>query len=182
MKELSLHILDLAQNSVEAGARKLTIVIDEDLAADRLTITITDDGAGMDAETVRRVVDPFVTTRTTRRFGLGLPLLDAATQRCAGRLVIQSAPGQGTKVAAEFQHSHIDRAPLGDLGATLATIIAANPELELDYRHRIDGRSFQLSTRELRARVGEIPLSHPEIILWIREYVAQELQQLRGGV
>ncbi len=173
MRELSLHILDIVQNSLEAGATHITIEIDEDLAEDRLTIRVIDNGRGMDAETLRRVTDPFFTTRTTRKVGLGLPLLKAAAEQCGGRLTIQSAPGQGTTVTAEFQHSHIDRAPLGDMPASLMTILLAEPPVEVRYIHRVNERRFELDTRELREALGDVPLTHPKVRQWLYEYLRQ---------
>lgn len=173
MRELSLHILDIVQNSLEAGATHITIEIDEDLAEDRLTIRVMDNGRGMDAETLRRVTDPFFTTRTTRKVGLGLPLLKAAAEQCNGRLTIQSAPGQGTTVTAEFQHSHIDRAPLGDMPASLMTILLAEQPVEVRYVHRVNERQFVLDTRELREALGDVPLTHPKVRQWLYEYLRQ---------
>ncbi len=173
MRELSLHLLDLVQNSLEAGATHITIEIEENLAEDRLTMRVTDNGRGMDADTVRRVTDPFFTTRKTRHVGLGLPLLKAAAELCAGRLTVQSAPGQGTTVIAEFQHSHIDRAPLGDMPATLMTILLAERPVDLHYAHRVNGREFVLDTRELREVLGEVPLTHPKVRQWLYDYLRQ---------
>ena len=123
MQELSLNILDIAENSVKAGASLITVAVCYRPAADRLTVTITDDGCGMDAETVRKVTDPFYTTRTTRRVGMGLPLWKMAAEMTGGAMTVESAPGVGTTVTAVFGLSHIDRLPLGDLPQTMATLI-----------------------------------------------------------
>lgn len=128
MKELALHILDIAENSVAAQAHNIVIHIAEDLSVDRLLIRVQDDGRGMDQITAQRVLDPFVTSRTTRKVGLGLPLLKAAAESCNGNLSIQSQVGKGTTVEVSFQHSHIDRMPLGDVAATLMSLIVAHPE------------------------------------------------------
>ncbi|MGQ9517705.1 MAG: ATP-binding protein [Anaerolineae bacterium] len=181
MRELSLHILDIVQNSLEAGAAHITIEIDENLAEDRLTIRVTDNGQGMDAETLRRVTDPFFTTRATRHVGLGIPLLKAAAEQCGGRLTVQSAPGQGTTVTAEFQHSHIDRAPLGDMPASLMTILLAERPVEVRYVHRMGGREFVLDTCELREVLGEVPLTHPKIRQWLYDYLRQGEAGLLGA-
>lgn len=179
MRELSLHILDVVQNSLEAGAAHITIEIDENLAEDRLIIRVTDDGRGMDAETLRRVMDPFFTTRTTRHVGLGIPLLKAVAEQCGGRLTVQSAPGRGTTVTAKFQHSHIDRAPLGDMPASLMTILLAERPVEVRYVHRVNEREFVLDTRELREVLGEVPLTHPKIRPWLYDYLRQGEAGLR---
>jgi len=180
MRELSLHLLDLIENAIEAGARSVDVSIIEDPAQDRLTIAVADDGRGMAPELAARAADPFTTTRTTRRVGLGLALLAAACERCQGSLDIQSTPGRGTTVTASFRRSHIDLAPLGDIAGTLATVIGGNPGIELTYHHVFGERQFCLSTRELKERLGEVPLNVPAICEWLREYVADGLAQLRG--
>lgn len=178
MRELSLHILDLLQNSLEAGANRLELEILEDTQENLLTITVTDNGRGMDAETLRRVSDPFFTTRTTRPVGLGIPLFKAAAQRCGGDLVITSQPGVGTRVVVTFQHNHIDRAPLGDLPSTLLSVLLARPDCTLRYRHRVDGREFSLDTEEMRQILGEVPLTHPEVRAWLEDYLRQGYAEL----
>ena len=139
MEDLSLHILDVLENSIAAEARHLRVVIEEDTRGDRLLLEIADDGKGMDEEMRSRVLDPFFTTRTTRRVGLGLPLLGQAAEQAGGSIEVISAPGEGTTVRAEFQLSHPDRKPLGDLGATLGAILAGRPDVELRFEYRRDG-------------------------------------------
>ncbi len=151
MRELSLHLLDLAENAVTAGARRVSITVEESPAEDRLTIRVADDGRGLPEEKLRRLEDPFVTTRTTRRVGLGLSLLAAAARRAGGGLTVRSTPGEGAEVIAEFRFHHIDRAPLGDVAATIAALIVGYPTVDFVYRHRIEEREIVLDTRELRA-------------------------------
>lgn len=189
MRELSLHILDIVQNSLAAGATTVDLMIEEDLAADRLTITVRDNGRGMDAATLARVTDPFFTSRSTRKVGLGIPLLKAATERCNGDLKITSQPGVGTTVTATFQHSNIDRAPLGDMTATLMTVILGGG-CELRYGHRVIGRpaaggsgnregegpkvqEFGFDTAEIKAELGDVPLTHPAVREWLRDFIAE---------
>ena len=159
MRELALHILDLVQNSVEAGASRVDLEIAEDTHADRLTIRVRDNGRGMKEELRRQATDPFVTTRRTRKIGLGLPLIDMSTRHCDGRLNLVSTPGQGTSVEAVWRFSHLDRPPLGDMSATVRALVAGNPELALVYRHWRDGREFILSTDEIAGMLGPVPLS-----------------------
>lgn len=173
MRELALHLLDVVENSLAAGARHITIEIDEDRAADRLTICVADDGRGMDAETARRALDPFFTTRKTRHVGLGLPLFKAAAERCNGSLTLTSEPGKGTLVRAEFQHSHIDRAPLGNLPATLLGLLLSDRPAEIRYTHRLDGREFVFDSAEVRAALGDVPLTHPLARDWLRDYLTE---------
>lgn len=183
MRELSFHILDVVENAIEAGARHVKLTIVEDLDADLLTIRVIDDGRGMDAEALRRVRDPFFTTRTTRHVGLGIPLLASATERCGGALAIDSQPGSGTSVVATFQHSHIDRAPLGDLPGTLICVLARNDELRLSYRHVViehgSERSFELDTDQVAEALGNLPRSLPAVREWLSDFVGQGETQLQ---
>ncbi|MCR4407902.1 MAG: ATP-binding protein [Anaerolineae bacterium] len=179
MRELSLHILDVLQNSLEAGASKVTLTIEEDLMADRLTITVTDNGRGMDADTVTKVLDPFFTTRTTRHVGLGLPLFAAAARRCNGDLVVESELGKGTTVRATFQHSHIDRAPLGDIRNTILSFLLAARPVDLHYVHRVNDRQFEFDTADIRAELGNVPLSHPAVRDWLSEFIAEGEQGIK---
>jgi hypothetical protein len=136
VKELSLHLLDLVENSVEAGARRVEISVEEDPAADRLAVSVRDDGRGMPPEVAAVAADAFVTSRATRGVGLGLALLSAAAEQAGGRMMIESAPGRGTEVRVEFQLSHLDRAPLGRIEDTLATVAALHPDVGVRYMHR----------------------------------------------
>lgn len=175
MRELSLHILDLLQNAREAQAKQVEVDIDENTAADRLTIVVRDDGRGMDAETQRRALDPFFTTRNTRHVGLGLPLLAAAARQCEGDLVVNSRPGQGTSVAATFRRSHVDRVPLGNMTDTLLAFLVGGegdgPELR--YCHRFDRSTYVFDTQAIRADVGDVPFSYPPLRAWLREAFAE---------
>jgi len=174
VRELSLHVLDVLENALAADATLIELEINEDSAANRLSIRVTDNGRGMDAETVARVSDPFFTTRTTRDIGLGLPLFRAAAQRCNGDLTLRSQRGVGTEVLAEFERDHLDRAPLGDMKSTLLGVILSDRVRDLRYEHRVDGRSFGLDTRELRAVLGDVPFTHPSVRDWLEEYLDQE--------
>jgi len=178
VQDLSLHILDIVENSLAAGARTVQMRIEEDLRADRMTIEITDDGCGMDEDMVKQALDPFFTTKTTRRVGLGLPLLTEACRICNGELCLQSCPGQGTTVKAMFQHSHIDRKPLGQMGDTLITLIVGHPEVDFLYEHRKDGRVFSLDTREIKSDLGDIPLNAPQVISALRTLILSGLEEL----
>ncbi len=129
MREIALHLLDIAENSVAAHASEIAISVSEDLVGDRLSAVVLDNGKGMDAEMVRLVVDPFVTSRTTRKVGLGIPLFKAAAEMCNGGFEIASEIGKGTRLSVEFQRSHIDRMPLGDLPGTILTLVVAFPEI-----------------------------------------------------
>ena len=186
MRELALHVLDILQNTVEAGATRATLTILEDVPADWLTITVADNGRGMDAATVARVTNPFYTTRTTRHVGLGLPLYAMAAEQAGGRLHITSAPGIGTTVRAEFQLSHPDRQPLGDMAGTLLAFLLSERTPELRYEHRRhqgsapgDDLSFEFDTADIRAELGDVPFSHPAVVHWLAEYLEEGEDVLR---
>ncbi len=176
MEDLSLHILDVAENGLRAGARRLWIRIREDLGADLLELEVEDDGRGMDPETAGRVLDPFVTSRTTRRVGLGLPLLQEAARMAGGDVQIVSRRGEGTQVRAHFRHGHIDRKPLGDMGSTLVALILDDEKVDVLYEHRRDGEIFRMDTAALRAELDPVPLDRPEVLQWIREHVREGLR------
>ena len=178
LRELSLHILDIAENSLNAGATRVTIEVLEDTRADQFIIRVADNGRGMDAEAVRRAGDPFFTTRTTRRVGLGIPFLKQATELCDGSFAIESALGKGTTITATFQHSHINRMPLGDLPNTILTLVVGNPQTDFVYRHRLDERFFEFDTRPIKAELGDVPLSEPSVIEYLRREISDSLAQI----
>lgn len=176
MPELSLNILDVAQNSVTAGSPVTTIAIVADSAADRLTIQIIDHGCGMTAEQVAKVTDPFYTTRTTRKVGLGVPFFKMAAELTGGSFKIESTVGQGTTVTAVFGLQHIDRMPLGDLAATMTSLIGPNPNLDFVLEYRVDDKHFTMDTREFRSVLGaDVPLSAPEVLTYIAEYINENM-------
>jgi hypothetical protein len=178
MKELALHILDVLENAAEAGATRVSLVIEEDRKADRMVIRVADNGRGMDPETAGRVTDPFVTTRTTRHVGLGLPLFSEAARRTDGSLRVDSVAGQGTTVTATFGLSHIDRAPLGDVPSAIMSILLSDRKMDLEYRHTRDGAEFRFDSRELCEELGDVQLSDPRIGSWVLDYLreGEELQ------
>ncbi len=179
MKELSLNILDIAENSVKARATLITIHLDE--TADTLTFTITDDGCGMREEILRGVMDPFYTTRTTRKVGMGIPLLKMAAEQTGGHITITSrheseyVDSHGTTLTALFHKNHIDFTPMGDIISTLTTLIQGSPEIDFDFRHEMEGKTVTLDTRQMREILGEdVPLSSPDVIRWIAEYLKEQ--------
>ena len=175
MKELSLHILDIAKNSVKAKANLIEVIINEDEEKNLLSIGINDNGCGMTEEFLKTVRDPFSTTRTTRKVGMGIPLFEAASQQCGGKLDITSEVGVGTKVTATFELNHIDRAPLGDMPGTMKTLIWGSPEIDFLYRHTKNGQEFTLDTREIKQVLGGVPLDNPDVLAWIDEYIIEGL-------
>ncbi len=168
MRELALHLLDLAENSVAAEARTVTIRIVEDLLADRLRLFLRDDGRGMEAALVARVTDPFVTSRSERKVGLGLPLLKAAAEACAGSLSLHSAPGAGTTVSADFQRSHLDRVPLGDLAGTWLTLLVAHPTIHWQFEYRVGPNCFTFDDELIKQELAGLPLTDPAVLHYLR--------------
>ncbi len=186
MKELSLNILDIAENSVKAGAGLIEIIIDE---SDReLTITIRDNGCGMSRETARAAQNPFYTTRTTRRVGMGIPLFKMEAEQTGGSFELTSRSRQefpenpGTTVKASFYKDHLDFTPLGDVTATLITLIQGHPEIDFRFEHRLSGGSAVLDTRQLRQVLGEeVSLGSFEVLGWIRDYLQEQYSEIKTG-
>jgi hypothetical protein len=178
MLELSMHILDIVQNSLSAEATRVEIRIREDLPEDRLLIEVGDNGRGIPEEMLVKVTDPFTTTRTTREVGLGLPLFKEAAERCGGSLEVYSAAGRGTKVVARFQLDHFDRAPLGDMGETMGVLIAGNPDVDFLYEHRVDGQTYQLETREMREVLGSVGLDDTLVLDFVRQDIQMGLKKI----
>jgi len=186
-RDLSQHILDIAENGVTAGATLLHLTIEEDTAADTLRIVVQDNGSGMNSETLAKVEDPWYTTRTTRNVGLGIPFFKQAAEMCGGSFSITSEPGVGTTTEAVFQHSHIDRPPLGDLAGTLLCMIVGFVGVDVLYEHRVDdaradtGGAFTLDTREIRAILGdEVPFSDPDVLAFLNESLHEGWASLQG--
>ena len=177
MKELSLHLLDVAKNSTAAGAKNVTITLDE-TPDGWLSIAIADDGRGMSPEFLAQVTDPFTTTRTTRKVGLGLPLLRLAAEQTGGSLSIDSAVGVGTTLTARFQRRHLDCPPLGDLAGAVALLIQGSPDVELTYRHATPKGEAALDTAELREILGDVSLAEPEVFAWIQEYLTEQENEI----
>ena len=173
LRELALHILDIVENSLNAGATLVTIEVIEETRADRLTIRVADNGRGMDTEIAQRVADPFFTTRTTRRVGLGLPFLKQAAEMCNGSLTIDSVQAAGATITATFQHGHIDRMPLGDLPSTILSLVIGNPHADFVYRHVVNDRHFEFDTRPLKAELGEVALSEPSVIAYLKQVLSE---------
>lgn len=183
MKELSLNILDIAQNSVKAKAENILIKLIE--TNEILTLTIQDDGCGMSKETVENVMNPFYTTRTTRNVGLGVPLLKLAAEQTGGGIRIESVSQNdnpdvhGTTVTAEFYKNHLDFTPLGDVVSTITTLIQGEPDIEWRFVHEINGQSVELDTKELREILGDVPLDTYEVIKWIEDYLKEGYESIK---
>ena len=178
MRELSLHILDIVENGITAGADCIHIEVNESRTDDRLTVVIRDNGRGIPAEKLARLTDPFVTSRTTRRVGLGLSLLAAAAQRCNGNMEVRAGSTGGTEVVATFQYSHIDRAPMGDMASTLSTLMMGNPQIDFVYKHAVEADEFSLDTRELKNDLNVQTLDDPMVIHQLGQQIRKSLARL----
>ena len=180
MRELALNVMDVAQNSISAGATLITLTVEEESAADRLSITLEDNGCGMTEEQVRSVVDPFYTTRTTRKVGLGVPLFKMEAEMTGGSFSIRSQKGRGPMLTAIFVPSHVDMIPLGDISGTVRLLVTCNPTLDFVYRRSRDGREFTMDTRELRPILGaDVALHAPEVSEWIAGYLEEQTALLK---
>lgn len=178
MQELSMHILDIAHNSIKAGADTVEITVDEQPLKNTLEITVKDNGCGMSEEFLSKVKDPFTTTRTTRKAGLGIPLFEAAAVQTGGYLDIKSKQGEGTFLKACFVYDNIDRAPLGDIKSTLVTLVSGYDKIRFIYKHIINENEFIFDTAEIKNAVGDIPLNTPEILGWIGGYIEEGINEL----
>lgn len=176
MLELSLNILDLAQNSLTAGAKLVGIFIVED--GERLGITIRDDGRGMAPDFVKKVTDPFTTTRTTRKVGFGLPFISQLCEQTGGALSIESTVGAGTTVRAALGLHHIDRPPLGDIAGTMLALIVPNEGVDFLFRYATARGEYELDTREVREVLGGVPLGDPAVIAWLRDNLQEGIAEL----
>ena len=182
MQEISLNILDIVQNSIRANANLIEVTIEESPSADVFSFTVKDNGCGMDEEMVKRVSDPFVTTRTTRKVGLGVSLLKSLAQQAGGDVKLESTVGVGTTIRADFLYGHIDRQPLGDISAVMVSLISMNPRIDFVYVHSFEKNEFNLDTRELRKVLGsEVSFSEISVATWIGEYINEGLTEIYGG-
>jgi hypothetical protein len=183
MREIALHLLDIAENSATAESRNISIEVHEDLYQDLLWASVTDDGCGMDTETAKNVQDPFYTTRTTRKVGLGIPLLKLAAEQAEGSFSLMSEPGQGTRVEAVFRHSHVDRMPLGDLSSTFLTVLISHPAIHWLFVYRVtdrerNSRDFIFDDAELKIELGDLPMTEPEVLTFVRGMFEEGIESL----
>ncbi|MDF2987301.1 MAG: histidine kinase [Eubacterium sp.] len=186
MRDLSLHILDIVQNSISAGASVITIQIKQGLnnalLKNNLEITITDNGKGMDSELIKKAEDPFVTTRTSRKVGLGIPLIKESAEMCNGEFKLNSQINRGTEVFAAFSIDHIDRLPLGDIGETMLALISSNPGIQFMLLLSSKKGDFMLDTAQLAKSLEGIKITEYAVLNWLKEYVDNGIKNIFGGV
>ncbi len=178
MRELSLNVLDIAQNSIRAEASLVTVELRESTKTNELVICISDNGKGMTPEQLESVRDPFFTTRTTRKVGMGIPLFRMAAEMTGGSFDIESEVGVGTKTTARFKTDHLDFTPVGDMCSTVITLITMNLHIDFVYKRQIDGKEFTVDTRQLKEILGDVPLNEPSITAWIKDYITENTKQL----
>ena len=178
MKDIALHILDIVQNSVSAGATLVNIEVVEKVGNDRLILSVSDDGPGMDNEVRMKVADPFYTTRITRKVGLGIPLLKQNAEQAGGSFTISSDSGKGTSVTAVFIRSHWDRPPKGDIAGVISILAGANPSMDFRYRHEFEEYEYIFDTREVKNALEDVPLSEPAVIRYLKEMIEENLRAL----
>ncbi|MCT4616450.1 MAG: ATP-binding protein [Marinifilaceae bacterium] len=178
MKDLSMHIMDIVQNSIRAKSSLIKIFICEDKLEDIFEIFIEDDGYGIDANDLNKVMDPFFTSRTTRKVGLGISLLKQNAELTNGYLEIKSEKNKGTKLKAVFSHKHIDRPILGDISSTVALMAGANPELDFIYKHKTNKGEYIFNTIEVKDVLGGVSISDPNIITYLKEMIQENLNEL----
>ena len=178
MRELSLNILDIAQNSISAGASLITIEVSEKTADKTLLIGIYDNGKGMSEEQVKSVIDPFFTTRTTRKVGMGIPLFKMAAEQTGGNLEIKSELGIGTEVKAFFKKDSVDFTPLGDVASTIQMLVTMNTDRDFVYKHSVDSKEFVCDTRQIKEILGDVPLDTYEVSKWLIEFIKENTEVL----
>lgn len=181
MTEISLNVLDVAENCVRANASLVEIKVIANRTLDTLSIIIKDNGCGMSEEQVKNVIDPFFTTRTTRKVGLGVPFFKYAAESTGGSFTIESMLNEGTTVTAIFGLSHIDRMPLGDMTSTIHMLITFHTNIDFVYTYTLDENSFTLDTREFRELLGDVPFDVPEVSTYIREYLTENKNEVDQG-
>lgn len=183
MKEISLHVLDIIQNSIAAEATVIITEVEVQHARDWMRVSVEDNGRGMDENLLANVTSPFTTSRTTRKVGLGIPMFKAGAEAAGGAFTIRSTPGKGTFIQAEYQISHLDRPPLGDMAETMYVTVVTNPGIDFVYKYTVNTETYDFDTREIRSILGgDVPLNMPEVSAWIRNDLTEGIHALYGGV
>ena len=177
-----MHVTDIVENSVSAGATLIQIGITVEHAKDWMKVSVQDNGCGMDEALVQRVISPFTTSRTTRKVGLGIPFFKAGAEAAGGSFELSSKVGEGTSIAAEYQISNIDRPPLGDMAETILTLAVCNETIDFVFNYKVNSELFVFDTREIRTVLGPVPFHQPEVMGWMREYLIEGIEELNGGV
>ena len=179
MRELALHILDIAENSVNANADLIRISLNESTITDKFSISVSDNGKGMDEEMVKTIIDPFSATLTTRKVGLGIPFLKAAAEACNGGMTINSTINKGTRISCTFQHSHMDRMPLGDIVNTITMLVIGYPDIHWIFRYEFNDNLFEFDDEFFKSELGDLPLSEPSLISFLRGHIQEGIASVK---
>jgi hypothetical protein len=179
MRELALHLLDITHNSIAAKASDIEIEVEENTNKNLLKIVVKDNGSGMTEEMVSKILDPFITSRTTRKVGLGIPLLKAAAEACNGNLNIQSKIGEGTRVEAVFQHDHIDRMPLGDLPGTIYSLVVGAPEMHWKFTYKVNEKTFLFDDQIIKATLDGVPITEPIVLRFVQDMIYEGVNEIK---
>lgn len=179
MKELSLHVLDLVQNSIRAQASCIEIRIEEQVALNQLIISIKDNGKGIEESLLKNITNPFVTTRTLRKVGLGIPFVAKMCEECEGSFDILSQVGAGTEVEMKFKYNHIDLLPLGNMAETLVTLVMAKSSIRFVYKHYYENNFFEVDTDEIKKLLDGVPIDNFEILEWLKNYINEGVVALK---
>lgn len=179
MRELSLNILDIAHNSLQAGATLIQITVE--IKGDEMAITIKDNGKGIKEDKLKQVQDPFVTERTTRKVGLGIPLFKMSAEMAGGEFFLDSAPDKGTEIGVTYKLGHIDRMPLGALEDTIIALIGEAPQADYQLIYKREQAQFEFSTSEIKAQLQEVDIDNAEVLMFLREYIANNIKTINGG-
>jgi hypothetical protein len=181
MRELSLHVLDIVQNSITAKATQIEILVAEDVESDHLIIEITDNGTGMDEQTLNTVADPFFTTRNTRKVGMGISLFRQAAERCNGSLTIHSQLNKGTTLKVIMRITHIDKQPMGDIAGVISLMVSANPAIDFIYQHKTGKGSYLFNSKEIKQVLEDIPITDLKVVKFIREMIQDQLNEINAS-
>lgn len=178
MNNISMHILDIAQNAISAKATMVEICINENIAKNMFEVIINDNGTGMDEDLLAHVTDPYTTTRTTRKVGLGIPLLKHSAEQTNGYIKVNSEKEAGTRIQAVFQYDHIDRPPLGDCAGTVVLLAAANPDIDFKYMHQVNDKKYVFDTREIKEILEDVKIDNPKIRGMLKEMIDENLNEI----
>ncbi len=181
MRDISMNVMDIAQNSIKAEATEIEITICEYIEHNKFIFSVKDNGKGMSKEFLEKVRDPFTTSRTTRKVGLGIPFMQQMCEMCGGNLELESELGVGTIITATMEYNNIDRPPLGDIPSTIQLTIISNPNIKFIYKHAYNNNEFILNTEELKEILGDVPFDEPEVMQWIKEYIEENLLEIKNN-
>lgn len=182
MRDLSLHLLDLAENSIRAEATVVQVTVEESPEKNLLRITIVDNGKGMSPEFLESVKSPFSTTRTTRKVGLGIPLMKATAERSGGSLAIDSTLGEGTTISTELEYNHIDRPPLGRVEDTIVSLMSFHHGIDIHFTYRYEAKVFEFHTEEIKDIYSDLDYYPTEVLAWVKTYLLENMEAQKSRI